>query len=463
MGNFIKKDKIILLIIWIVFIEFASPQHNYFLLTFIQFIPFFYCIYKDKKNWLKMAIIFGLSYYIIYYRWLIYPIKYTNFSPYILGPINVFLMAIYQTLYFVIFTYFFVKLKNFIILSVIWGILEYIKAHILTGFPWGELSYNLYKAPILINIAEIIKSEGISAFIMLTNLLIFYAIIEKNKRKKLIIGTLLLFGIYITINLWILKNTKIRNFNLKIALIQGNIPEKIKLDEKNNPFVVREYIRLTKEILPKKPDLIIWPEAIYLTPFETDNSSIKKIFLNFIKKNKLSIIFGSIYTNVNVETMNIKVFNSMYFIKNGDVKNFKRYDKIHLVPFGEYTPLKKVLFFINKIVPGIDYSSGKKTVIFKIKKAKIIPLICYEGIFSDLIKKGIKKGGNLIVNISNEAWFGNSSALYQHIAIDVLKAVEFKKYFIKCANSGISAIILPTGKILKIIPPEKRGIIFMKI
>jgi apolipoprotein N-acyltransferase len=118
---------------------------------------------------------------------------------------------------------------------------------------------------------------------------------------------------------------------------------------------------------------------------------------------------------------------------------------------------------VNKIVPGEDFSKGEELKILCYKNFEIIPLICFEGIFPWQLLNANKLGGNIIINISNEAWFGKSYALYQHIAANVLRSVESGKYFIRCANTGISAIISPKGNIVKQLKPFKKGCIISKV
>ena len=450
MGNFFKPDKIFCLILWLLLSEFSSPGHNLWYLTFFQFIPFFFILKKYPKQWIKNSIIFGLFYYIFYYRWLVYPVKYIE-APIIIGIINVILMGIYQTIYFLIFSVSVRFTKNIFIPSVIWGLLEFIRANILTGFPWGEISYNLYCFPSLIQIASLINSEGISIFIIFVNLFIFNFYFM-DKKYKLLGSIVIIF--YVLVNLFMYFSLNFSKLNLKIAMIQGNIPEEIKLNDKNAELIIKKYKKLTKKA---HATLTIWPEAIYIIPFENDNSTLKKDLLNFINDNKINLIFGSPTITFDLYHQKYKYYNSMFFITSN--LNIFRYDKIKLVPFGEFTPYKKIFFFVNKIVPGEDYSPGDNIELFQLGKYKIIPLICYEGIFHYLIKEGVKKGGNLIVNISNEAWFGNSYALWQHIAANVLRTIEFRKFFLKCANSGISTIIDPKGRIIKLIPPLQEGII----
>ena len=357
MGNLFKSDKVFCLILWLILGELSSPGHNLWFLTFFQFIPFFYVIKKYPKEWIINSIIFGIFFYVLYYRWLIHPVKYIE-APIFIGITNVILMGIYQTIYFIIFTAFFRFSKNNLFISpIIWGILEIIRTHFLTGFPWGEISYNLYCKPQLIQLANFINSEGISIFVIFINIFLFNFFVLNKKLKFVGILIILLF---ISSNFYLYHIYKPQKVNLKIALIQGNIPEEEKLNDKNAKLIIHEYEKLSKNI---KANLIVWPEAIYIIPFQNDNSSLKRELLNFVMNNKINLIFGSPTIEFDLYEQKYRYYNSMFLITS-NLKIF-RYDKIKLVPFGEYTPYKKFFFFVNKIVPGEDYSSGKNVKLFK--------------------------------------------------------------------------------------------------
>jgi apolipoprotein N-acyltransferase len=133
---------------------------------------------------------------------------------------------------------------------------------------------------------------------------------------------------------------------------------------------------------------------------------------------------------------------------SGEVEG--HYDKIQLVPFGEYVPMRPVLgFFVNRIVEGMgDLIAGTEQTLFNVKGARLGTLICYETVFPYLTRRDVKKGADILVNITNDAWYGQSSAPYQLLAMAVMRSVENKVPMIRVANTGISAIISPTGRII---------------
>jgi len=125
------------------------------------------------------------------------------------------------------------------------------------------------------------------------------------------------------------------------------------------------------------------------------------------------------------------------------------YDKIHMVPFGEYVPLRNILFFINKLVSGIgDYTPGNRYVRAHIQSGDFASLICYEMIFPGLVRKFYINGGDFMVNITNDAWFGTTTGPYQHFSMAVFRAVENRKPVIRAANTGVSGFIDSNGKII---------------
>ena len=144
--------------------------------------------------------------------------------------------------------------------------------------------------------------------------------------------------------------------------------------------------------------------------------------------------------------------NSAYLM-DPEGKEAGRYDKVHLVPYGEYVPLRKWFPFVDKLVYGIgDFSSGKKGSILSWKDVKLGVQICFEVIFPDLARASVKNGADILINITNDAWFGRSSAPYQHLSMTIFRAVENRRALVRCANTGISCFVGPSGRIFSPTP-----------
>ncbi len=454
------KKLLFLLIIWSILTEITSPGHSFYFLSFILYVPYFYALYNYQSKWWQISLVFGLFYNFMYFRWLIYPFQYTDI-PIVIAILILFLMALALTAFLMLFSFLFVKIFKFkysFFSAAVFTSLEIIKGVIFTGFPWGDLSYNLAFNYNFIQVASIAGSYFITFVIILINLLIAEYIFYK--KINTLTTCFLIFTIFFFANYLLIKNSKSFSKNSKkILLVQGNIPERMKFDEKNAEKILNEYINLTEKNLKKDIDLVVWPESIYIK-FLNEDKKLKKQLMNFLLKIKKPIIIGMPSIKF-LKNRKYKIYNSLYVFY--DKGKYLKYDKVHLVPFGEYTPLKSILSFVNKLVPGVDFSPGEKLKILKFDNFKIIPLICFEGIFPWQILKENRKGGNILVNISNEAWFGKSYALQQHLAANILRAVESGKYFLRCSNSGISAVIDNHGKILKKLGYDIKGTVLCDV
>jgi apolipoprotein N-acyltransferase len=231
---------------------------------------------------------------------------------------------------------------------------------------------------------------------------------------------------------------------LKIALAQGNIEQKLKWDPEYSRRIIQTYRDLTLKAAENKPDLIVWPEAA--TPFffnleQEDTESLK----NLVRSIHIPLLFGSPYQE-NSPTGRI-LYNRAYFV-NADGETTGSYDKIHLVPFGEFVPFRKMLWFVNKLVEMVgDFGRGEKAPVFTLKDRRFSVSICYEVTFPDLVRQPVKDGAEFLVNITNDAWYGRSAASYQHMSMVAMRAVENRVPIVRAANTGITGTIDASGRI----------------
>jgi apolipoprotein N-acyltransferase len=333
----------------------------------------------------------------------------------------------------------------------LWTTLELGKSRLLTGFPWENLGYSQYSWHPIIQIADITGVYGISFILVFANAVLFYLFLDHHKTRSglvvyPLVALVLISGTYAYGRYRIRALEVSSSPSLRVALIQGNIAQETKWDPAFQQATLERYLRLTSEAVAEKPDLVIWPETA--TPFyflaDTKNSST---LMEQVEKLRMPLLFGSpAYHN---EGSRLRFYNRAYLLNHfGQVAGY--YDKIHLVPFGEYVPLKKLLFFVDKLVQAAgDFAAGDRAVVLNITPARAGVLICYEAIFPKLSRTLAAAGANLLVNITNDAWFGRSGAPYQHLSMAVLRAVENRLPMARCANTGISALIDRDGQILQ--------------
>ena len=211
----------------------------------------------------------------------------------------------------------------------------------------------------------------------------------------------------------------------------------------------------------------MWPEAAAAFLFQPDDqypvelagdAAYRTALLTLAKDQHEPILFGA-PALARVDGR-LGFYNRAYLVSaNGQGEVDAHYDKIELVPFGEYVPARAILgFFVNKIVSGFgDLIPGSEQTLFDLKGAKLGILICYESIFPDLTRREVNEGADVLVNITNDAWYGESSAPYQVLAMAALRSVETKVPMVRVANTGISALIEPSGLITNRTPLFKRG------
>jgi apolipoprotein N-acyltransferase len=234
--------------------------------------------------------------------------------------------------------------------------------------------------------------------------------------------------------------------SIRASVIQGNIEQDRKWDPTYQDAVMQTYSDLSLKAVSSSPAIVIWPETSVPFFFGTDKEYTEKL-IYFQNKLDAYLLFGSVLVKEKGEKRDLLSNSALLLDKTGNVSYV--YDKIHLVPFGEYVPLQKFFFFIDKLVVGIgDYIQGDRYVIAETPFGGFATLICYEVIFPGLVRKYFLKGGDFIVNITNDAWFGKTTGPYQHFSMAVFRAVENRKPLIRAANTGISGFIDSNGRIL---------------
>lgn len=328
--------------------------------------------------------------------------------------------------------------------GLLWGGMEMAQGTLFTGFSWLTLSAAMAPWPAAIQALAYVGEYWQSALFAACTA---WLILGWRSRPSLALGAatgvgLLAWGVW-AVNIPLAEAPRIR-----VALIQGNIDQSVKWDETYQEHTVHEYLRLTRRELVPKPDLVVWPETA--TPFylQEENALARQV-RGFVRDNQLLLLTGTPRYAVNIATGEVTYANSAFLLgPSGETIAF--YDKEHLVPFGEYVPFGDLFPFISRLAAGEgEFVPGSDPAPLRWDDLALGMLICYETIFSNLSQDRVRAGSNLLVNISNDAWFGMSSAPRQHLHQAVLRAVEQGRFLVRATNTGITAVIDPRGRRLE--------------
>ncbi len=455
-----------------------------FNLTLINFFTLPFCFYliiyikrkskgvyrkkPYKKNLFLFGTAFGFGFYFSGIHWITNSLTFDeNFK--ILIPFGLILIPLFLSLFFSITTVLIGPLLNtnfqsIFLFSASLAFSDYIRNFILTGFPWNFWGYSFSWST---EIIQILNKLGLFAFnLIIITFFMFPAVIFMNFKfvQKIyffliLFLTLVLFYIYgnysININKKYLKNIENK---LNIKVISPNFKLEYGLDLVDIENRLKKLIRYSDPEKDKKT-LYVWPEGVFSGYSFKEIKSLKKYFSEYFSKNHF-ILFG-----VNrLDKKKNGFFNSLVIVDN-EMKIIQEYKKQKLVPFGEFLPFESLLSKIGlkKITEGHgSFLSGEKQKNLKIEEANILPLICYEIIFTNLIQSS-SKDTNLIINISEDGWFGNSIGPFQHFSKSIFRAIEHNTFLIRSANKGVSVIINNKGEVVKRLNPNEAGHLQLEI
>ncbi len=351
-------------------------------------------------------------------------------------------------------------LKSIFLFSAIISITDYFRAKIFTGFPWNLWAYSWSW---FTEIIQILNPIGLFAFNLTTITFFCLPVILFTQKLQIkiltiIIFTLLFFGNYLYGN-YELNRNKIENLTklqenkyLYVKIVSPNFELKYNLSDTETNERINKLIKYSNIDRDKKT-LFIWPEGALSGKYFFEMENYKNIIQENFSSNHL------IALGINtLDNKNEKFYNSFIIVDRNLNKKFQ-YNKIKLVPFGEFLPfeymLKKIGF--KKITEGYgSFSKGNVSNTFFYENINVVPLICYEIIFPELIQK-INSKKNLLINISEDGWFGDSIGPYQHFAKSIYRAIESDSFVLRSANKGLTAIINNNGQIIKSLKINESG------
>jgi len=431
--------------------------------------------YRNKPYLLNLFLIgyvFGVGFFLTGTYWISHSLKFDATFEFLI-PISLIGLPLFLGIFFglgnlIIGPFLQNNFTSILLFSSSFAFMDYLRAKIFTGFPWNLWAYTWSDIP------EVLQTLPIIGFFSLNLMcIIIYCapllIIFKRKKTNFILLFLIViifFSNFIYGSIVIKQNNKYlqeqeldSENSVYVKIISPNFDLKYNLSNDDISESISKLIRYS-EPEDNRKTLFVWPEGVF-TGFSFDQILMyKSLFQEAFSSNHL-ILFGANTASNNL-TKN-EVFNSM-IISNNKLEVLFKYNKQKLVPFGEFLPFEKYIskFGMKKITEGYgSFSKGKRHDIFLLDKLKILPLICYELIFPELSQN--QKEKNLIINISEDAWFGDTIGPNQHFAKAIFRAIENNVFLIRSANKGYSAFIDNKGIVKKSLNPNEAGVIELNV
>jgi len=432
-------------------------------LLFVALVPLFATIRKGSA---REAGVYGFTAGIVHFLLLLYWIvivlgKYGGLHWLISVPALV-LLSSYMSIYFVVFgvlaRYIFLAFPAGVVLwllPTLWVGLDWIRGILFTGLPWMDLGYGLWGRINIIQIADLFGHHGVTWMIVFVNSFLVIFLTKKQTLVNtffLVLSFILVFGsgaVYSKQRIVEITNT-LSAYNIKkirTGIVQGNIDQSLKWSPLQQKDTVDSYLSLSRTLLIDKPaELLVWPETAL--PFYPQANEYTKFLQSMTSKYDIALLTGAPwYEIIDRKARKVEFFNSALLLNPAGQIGGK-YDKTHLVPFGEYVPFKNLLPFLAPLVEAAgDFTAGKIEQPLIWRDARIGVLICFESVFPEISRKWVLAGANMLVNLTNDAWYGRSSAPYQSLAMSVFRAVETRRSLVRSANTGISAFIDPLGRV----------------
>jgi apolipoprotein N-acyltransferase len=377
--------------------------------------------------------------------------------------INAALVA-YLALYVVIFSMVMARLtrangrRALLTVPIVWVATELGRTHLLTGFPWVLLGYSQATVLPIAQLASVFGVFGVSALVASVSAALAFAAVPSAstafeirpaavawQRFVPLIATLLFVGMTA---IW--GSLRIRNAELltsgeviRVGLLQGNVEEADRWQAEKAAAVFQRYLDMSAEAVGRGARFVLWPESATPYPFGDDIGATERMTA-LARTLNVPILIGSDHIEHGPPA---KYYNAAVLVRS-DGSSGGIYRKIHLVPFGEYVPARRVFFFMSRIVQAVsDFTAGDTFDLLPVDGHLVSTAICYEIVYPNLVRQFTSAGSELLTTITNDSWFGATSAPYQHFAQASMRAIENGRFLVRAANTGISGIVDPYGHI----------------
>jgi apolipoprotein N-acyltransferase len=341
----------------------------------------------------------------------------------------------------------------------LWVAAEWVRGWLMGGFPWGDLGYSQYRQLAVIQVAELGGVYAVSFVVIAVNAALASAVVLVPRRAAVALaGAALLVVATLAFGRQRLADPPAGGQSASVAVLQPSIAQPLKWDPSFAQSTIATLFDLTRRASQARPDLIVWPETSTPSVLRQDPA-----LLGALERLSAEVGAALLVGSVDIDEASAPKYRNSAFLLN-ERGILGRYDKIQLVPFGEYVPLSGVIGFVRGWAEFIaDLEPGSRSVVFAGPPAPFGTVICYEGIFPALVRRFVRDGARFMVNMTNDGWFGRTAGPLQHLGMYPLRAVEHRVALVRAANTGVSAIIAPTGEIARTLPLYARGFLAERV
>jgi apolipoprotein N-acyltransferase len=443
----------------------AFPDYSAGWLAFVALIPLFIALARAKSGW-RAFLLGWLSQtvaWLIMVPWVVRVMSHYGGLPYFTGVLIFIAMSAFLGLYGGAFAAIVHRIRpadsiwRWLIVPLAWASIEYARTYLLTGFPWNLIAASIVDYTPLVQLDRFAGPYLIGALMLVPAAVVSWLIVAKPRGIRVVFAV---GAVAIVMFVWwgtgvVASKLVLRSEQppVRAALLQPNISQEMRWDSANLMEIYDRMMRMTADAIGQGATVVIWPESTVPLSFSSTDF-FRDAIEQISRDHKTDILLGSVAEDPGERN---RIWNAAFLVSGG--RTVGRYDKIRLVPFGEYVPMRKALFFAKKLVHAVgEFEFGTNDHPLRGKFA-YGPAICYEVVYPQITATQVRNGAEVLVTITNDAWYDGTSAPRQHLNQARLRAIEDDRYLLRAGTTGISAAVDPAGNILSEIPMGKEGTI----
>lgn len=446
---------------------FAFPNVAAGWLMFIALLPLFVALARARSGW-EAAFLGWMSQtvaWLVMVPWVVRVMSHYGGLPYVVGVLIFIAMSLFLGLYGALFAFAFWRIRpgasfgRWLLIPLAWAAVEYVRTYLFAGFPWNLVAASIVDYTSLVQFDRVAGPYALGVLILVPSTVAAWLIVARPRGIKVLMATA---GVAIVCFVWwttglVASKLIARRADgpvARAAMLQPNISQEMRWDEGNLLAIYQRMIGMTREAIDHKAQVVIWPESTVPLSFATTDE-YRNAIESISRQDGVDVILGSVAED---PAQPSKLWNAAFLVSAG--RTVGHYDKMRLVPFGEYVPMRKMLFFAEKLVHAVgEFEFGTKDAPLN-GRFRYGPAICYEVVFPQIPRTQVVNGANVLVTITNDAWYDGTSAPRQHLNQARLRAVENDRYLLRAGTTGISAFVDPTGRVVQELAMGRQGIVY---